>query len=176
MSNFKLKPITKDTVLVAIYYMIDFMHFQSNIARFFLLIIHKQIELNLSVAKQALSFPRQESDFPKLDEVVEVLYAEAIKNIDESVIEQINNGSRNVIEQLQTIVSLFACEKELKPYTTKKNKTLQVIGLKGIKLTKAKEYDPYAFYSQGEILVRSKHLKAIPDSLLSEDQQLRFSA
>ncbi len=100
MSNFKLKPITKDTVLVAINYMIDFMHFQSNIARFFLLIIHKQIELNLSVAKQALSFARQEIDFPKLDEVVEVLYAEAIKNIDESVIEHLNNGSRNVIEQL----------------------------------------------------------------------------
>lgn len=85
MSNFKLKPITKDTVLVAIYYMIDFMHFQSNIARFFLLIIHKQIELNLSVAKQALSFARQESDFPKLDEVVMPYNksAEIIKKIDE---------------------------------------------------------------------------------------------
>ncbi|HBM1246981.1 TPA: DEAD/DEAH box helicase family protein, partial [Acinetobacter baumannii] len=172
MSILKLKPITKDTVLVAIYYMIDFMHYQSNIARFFLLIIHKQIELNLSVAKQALAFARQESDFPKLDEVIEVLYNEAIKNIDESVIQHLNNSSRNVIEQLETIVSLFACDKELKPYTTKKNKTLQVIGLKGIKLTKAKEFDPYAFYYQGEILVRSKHLKAIPDSLLSEDQQL----
>ncbi|MDQ9992837.1 DEAD/DEAH box helicase family protein [Acinetobacter pittii] len=172
MSILKLKPITKDTVLVAIYYMIDFMHYQSNIARFFLLIIHKQIELNLSVAKQALAFARQESDFPKLDEVIEVLYNEAIKNIDESVIQHLNNSSRNVIEQLETIVSLFACDKELKAYTTKKNKTLQVIGLKGIKLTKAKEFDPYAFYYQGEILVRSKHLKAIPDSLLSEDQQL----
>lgn len=91
MSNFKLKPITKDTVLVAIYYMIDFMHFQSNIARFFLLIIHKQIELNLSVAKQALSFARQESDFPKLDEVVMPYNksAEIIKKIDE--FEQENN-------------------------------------------------------------------------------------
>ncbi|MDR8423581.1 methyltransferase type 11, partial [Acinetobacter baumannii] len=126
----------------------------------------------MSVAKQALAFARQESDFPKLDEVIEVLYNEAIKNIDESVIQHLNNSSRNVIEQLETIVSLFACDKELKPYTTKKNKTLQVIGLKGIKLTKAKEFDPYAFYYQGEILVRSKHLKAIPDSLLSEDQQL----
>ncbi|MDH2493616.1 hypothetical protein QDR31_00730 [Acinetobacter baumannii] len=98
MSNFKLKPITKDTVLVAIYYMIDFMNFQSNIARFFLLIIHKQIELNLSVAKQALSFARQESDFPKLDEEVnefdEVVMpynksAEIIKKIDE--FEQVNS-------------------------------------------------------------------------------------
>ncbi|MFH4090587.1 hypothetical protein WAJ00_21960, partial [Acinetobacter baumannii] len=79
---------------------------------------------------------RQESDFPKLAEVIEVLYNEAIKNIDESVIQHLNNSSRNVIEQLETIVSLFACDKELKPYTTKKNKTLQVIGLKGIKLTK----------------------------------------
>lgn len=63
MSILKLKPITKDTVLVAIYYMIDFMHYQSNIARFFLLIIHKQIELNLSVAKQALALPVKKVTF-----------------------------------------------------------------------------------------------------------------
>lgn len=63
MSILKLKPITKDTVLVAIYYMIDFMHYQSNIARFFLLIIHKQIELNLSVAKQALVLPVKKVTF-----------------------------------------------------------------------------------------------------------------
>lgn len=96
MSILKLKPITKDTVLVAIYYMIDFMHYQSNIARFFLLIIHKQIELNLSVAKQALAFARQESDFPKLMKLLKSY----ITRLSKTLMNQLSNTLITVPEML----------------------------------------------------------------------------
>jgi hypothetical protein len=145
----------------------------NQITEYFSKLLSGEVALDLSTAKQALIYARQDEDNELLESLAKFVHADAVRNLDEGLLSfLIQRAPGSSVESLEQAAAFYACEDELSEYVTKKGKSLLVISLHGIPLKTAKEYDPYAFIYNGHTVVRAKHLPEINENLLTDDQKL----
>jgi len=168
--NFILK---SENVLSSLDKLIAALKSTNQITEYYKKLLSGEISLDLSAAKQALIYARQDEGNELLESLAKFMHAHAVSNLDEGLRSfLVKSAPGSSVESLEQAAAFYACENELSEYVTKKGKQLLIISLHGIPLKTAKEYDPYAFIYNGHTVVRAKHLPEINESLLTDDQKL----
>lgn len=169
-NNFALKP---SNVLSSLDQLIQTLQSIDEITVYFKRIISGEIEIDLGEAKKILSLAETDKDNQYLGQVADYVLNDSVQKLDSNlqayIVKQMGNEP---IAKLNQAIAYYACEQELVEYITKKGKSLLVISLAGVPVKTAKEYDPYAFIYNQHTLIRAKHILELPDSLLTDDQQL----
>lgn len=169
-NNFALKP---SNVLGSLDQLIQTLQSIDEITVYFKRIISGEIEIDLGEAKKILSLAETDKDNQYLSQVADYVLNDSVQKLDSNLQAYLVKQTVNEpITKLNQAIAYYACEQELVEYITKKGKSLLVISLAGVPVKTAKEYDPYAFIYNQHTLIRAKHILELPDSLLTDDQQL----
>ncbi|RZG78371.1 DEAD/DEAH box helicase family protein, partial [Acinetobacter venetianus] len=169
-NNFILKP---ENVLSSLDQLINALSNINEISTYFKKVLAGEIELSSIEVRKILSCAEKDKDNQYLGQVADYVFKDSVQNLDSNLktflVKQTPTES---LTKIQQALAFYICEQELIEYITKKGKALLVIALNGVPVKTAKQYDPYAFIYNQHTLIRAKHIPELPDSLLTDDQQL----
>lgn len=169
-NNFALKP---ENVLSSLDQLIKTLSSINEINTYFKKVLSGEIELDLIETRKVIKYAEKDSENQFLNQISEYVFNDSVQKLDSNLQSfLVKKIPTNPLEKLKRSLVFYICEQELIEYITKKGKSLLVISLAGVPVKAAKEYDPYAFIYNQHTLIRAKHILELPDSLLTDDQQL----